>query len=115
MEVYFCDNCGNHCSIYENIEEKTLYLGCKSCGSRKEYTTSCIYNNEYSIDLSKSISENPHLNYDVTLPEIKNNSKIKCSNPECSNPNDILYVKYDEANMSYLYQCKNCKQSWTNK
>ena len=26
----------------------------------------------------------------------------------------LLYIKYDHDSMKYLYECKYCKQKWTN-
>ena len=69
MEVNFCENCDNLLYIYSNEENNTLYLGCKVCGNKKDYSEcKCIYSNEFNIDLSEyepgSITvENQELSY----------------------------------------------------
>tara|TARA_Y100001970_G_scaffold286531_1_gene408915 strand:+ start:749 stop:1117 length:369 start_codon:yes stop_codon:yes gene_type:complete len=121
MEINFCNVCDNLLFLYSDGEDRQkLYLGCKKCGNQVEYTENkCIYNNEYQIDLSETINENKYLDYDVTLPSIKGNENIKCPNKDCESiqqdkPSDILYIKYDHNSMKYLYECKYCKQKWTN-
>jgi hypothetical protein len=124
MDINFCEQCDMKLDYY--VESETdegtpkLYLGCKACGFKKEHTeSSCIYNNDYQIDLSQIINQNPYLEYDITLPLIKENQNISCPNAECvSNkekiPSEILYIKYDYENLKFSYICKHCKQNWTN-
>tara|TARA_B100000073_G_scaffold342156_1_gene344778 strand:- start:600 stop:965 length:366 start_codon:yes stop_codon:yes gene_type:complete len=120
MEINFCPDCDNHLFIYSDEEKQKLYLGCKSCGKRVEYEeTKCIYNNEYEINLSETINQNQYLEHDITLPSIHNNQNIQCPNSECisvkeKKPSDVMYIKYEQESMKYIYICKYCKQSWTN-
>ena len=122
MEINFCPKCDNLLFIYSDEEDKEkLYLGCKACGHKNEYTDQkCIYSNEYQIDLSETINKNQYLEHDITLPTIKNNPNIKCPNVDCESntkgkPSAIIYIKYDHESMDYLYGCKYCKQKWNNK
>ena len=120
MDINFCDQCDMKLDYFTDPDTKKLYLGCKVCGFRKESTgTNCIYNNEYKIDLSQIINQNDYLEYDITLPVIKDNKNIKCPNEECiSNTEkispEIIYIKHDPINLKYSYICKHCKQNWTN-
>lgn len=116
----FCDNCNNVMYVYLDKDSDTpeLYLYCKSCLFKKKYTGNLIYNNDHNIDLSESINNNKYLHYDITLPHIKSDN-IKCSNSECKSivdglQSDIIYIKYDQSNMKYIYTCNYCGQSWTN-
>jgi aspartate carbamoyltransferase regulatory subunit len=59
---------------------------------------------------------NPYTKLDPTVPRIKN---IKCPNGSCStNENssqketDIIYMRYDDLNMKYLYLCVDCDTVW---
>ena len=47
MEINFCEQCDNLSFIYSGEEDKSkLYLACKACGFKKEYTENkCIYSN----------------------------------------------------------------------
>jgi len=120
MEVNFCDNCDNLLYIYSDEENKSLYLGCKVCGEKKDYSDGkCIYSNEFNIDLSETINHNENLIHDITLPRIKDNKNIKCINQECESikenkSSNVLYIKYDHENLKYLYVCKYCNQKWKN-
>ena len=120
MEINFCKKCDNHLFLYSDEETKELYLGCKACGDKTKYDeTNCIYNNEYEINLSETINQNPYLEHDITLPSIQNNQNIQCPNSECisikeGKPSDVMYIKYEQESMKYIYICKYCKQTWTN-
>jgi hypothetical protein len=122
MDIKFCEQCDMKLDYYTNtsIEPPELYLGCKACGYKeKAEDKTCIYNNEYEIELSEIINQNQYLQYDITLPKIKGNQNIKCPNKECDSntkklPSEIIYIKYDQKNMKYSYICTHCKQNWTN-
>ena len=63
MEVKFCKCCDNLLYIYSNEENTSLYLGCKVCGNKQDYSDSkCIYSNEFSMDLSETINNSQFLN-----------------------------------------------------
>ena len=119
MDLNFCKQCDMKLDFYIDDDSK-LYLGCKVCGNKEEHTgTSCIYNNDYEIDLSQIINQNKFIQEDITLPSIKNNQNLKCPNEKCEStqgkkPTDILYIKYDNEAMKFSYICKHCKQTWTN-
>ena len=125
MDINFCEQCDMKLDYYVDTEGSPdpapqLYLGCKACGFKKEHTgKACIYNNDYKIDLSEIINQNPYLEHDITLPIIKDNQNISCPNSECRSikekiPSEIIYIKYDYENLKFSYICKHCKQNWTN-
>jgi DNA-directed RNA polymerase II subunit RPB9 len=116
MDIQFCSECDNLLFLYEDGETNKLYYGCKACGNIKDNSETCIYNNDFKIDISKTISQNKYLKEDITLPSIKDNINIKCPNEECGNEGEskILYVKYDTNSMKYLYICNHCNHKWTN-
>ena len=121
MELNFCDNCNNLMDIYSDEETKKLYLGCKCCSNKTDFNESnkCIYTNESIIELSDIINSNQYLTEDITLPLIRGNPNIKCPNSECETnkekkPCNIVYIKYNEEKMNYMYICESCGQKWTN-
>ena len=124
MDINFCEQCDMKLDYYvepeTDGENPKLHLGCKACGFSKVHSDkACIYNNDYQIDRSQIINQNQYLEYDITLPLIKENQNISCPNTECvSNkekvPSEILYIKYDYENLKFSYICKHCKQNWTN-
>ena len=57
---------------------------------------------------------NKYTKYDPTLPRINN---ILCPNPDCeTNKGDkereIIYIRYDDINMKYVYLCYECNTVW---
>lgn len=116
----FCDDCDNVMYVYLDKEEEIpkLYLYCKACLNKKPYDGNLLYNNDHNIDVSESINNNKYINYDITLPHIKSDN-IKCPNEQCKSitdklQSDIIYMKYDNNNMKYIYTCNYCSQKWTN-
>jgi len=116
----FCDDCDNVMYLYldKETEIPELYLYCKACQNKKKYVGNLLYNNDHNIDLSESINNNKFINYDITLPHIKSDN-IKCPNEQCKSitdklQSDIIYMKYDNNNMKYIYTCNYCSQKWTN-
>ena len=71
-------------------------------------------------------TENPHPDYDETVPitriDIGKKRKLTlCINcffihKECSKKKDemdeVIYIKYDNENMKYLYYCVYCEKFW---
>ena len=122
MDVHFCKGCENIMFIYSDKDNDNLYLGCKVCGEKEEYTgKKCIYSNEFKFDHSETINNNKYLSFDKTLPVIEGNKNMKCPNEDCTSnekdntkPSNITYIKYNEIDMKYLYICKYCGQKWKN-
>ena len=78
--------------------------------------TNTVY--EYDVDkfafkLANSI--NQYTKHDPTLPRTNN---IQCPNKECpSNSNDdvkneVVYIKFDEKNVKFIYLCCHCDKSY---
>ena len=61
---------------------------------------------------------NEYTKLDITLPRI---NYIKCPNESCTSNKDdfdtdnreILYIRYDNVNMKYVYLCTHCDYNWT--
>lgn len=112
----FCSFCDNMMYIKVNDARKLLYF-CKNCNYNQEEDTSssiCILDNN-NIDEETNYTQyvTKHLKHDMTLPRVTN---IDCPNEDCTRasgaPQDIIYVKYDFANMRYLYHCVHCDHFW---
>jgi len=64
---------------------------------------------------------NEYTKLDPTLPRVKN---IPCPNASCITKttdgesktveNDVIYLRYDDANLKYVYICANCNTVWKN-
>ena len=62
------------------------------------------------------ININKYTKYDPTLPCI---NTIKCPNQKCSSnqtddpaEREVIFVRYDDVNMKYVYLCCKCDTRW---
>jgi len=117
--MHFCTSCQNMYYIRIDSENtnKLVYY-CRNCGN--EDSTMDINNISVSkTQLSKSEQKFSHIinkytKLDPTLPRI---SKILCPNAECETnthetPREIIYIRYDDVNMKYIYLCSTCDTTW---
>lgn len=117
--MHFCSQCQNmyYISIDAENSNKLVYY-CRNCGHTD--TTLTIENVTVSkTQLKKSEQEfsniiNKYTKLDPTLPRINN---VLCPNIECSTntkntPREIIYIRYDDANMKYVYLCSTCDTVW---
>lgn len=119
----FCDNCENmyYIQIRSEDSDELMYY-CRKCGDTSEMTvdeTLSITSSELNKDKSNFDDIiNKYTKYDPTLPKV---NYIKCPNTECSSykddssdsvKNDILYIRYDENKMKYIYMCTVCDMAW---
>ena len=117
----FCNNCDNmyYIQIRSDESDELMYY-CRKCGDTTEMSveeTLAIT----SSDLNKDKTDfddiiNKYTKFDPTLPKV---NYIKCPNNECSSynkefqgKNDILYIRYDENKMKYIYLCTTCDMAW---
>jgi uncharacterized Zn finger protein len=106
-------------SIDPNNANKLVYY-CRNCGNVDE-TLSVDNVTVSKIQLKKSEQEFSHIinkytKLDPTLPRI---STILCPNVNCKTntddtPREIIYIRYDDTNMKYVYLCSTCDTVWNN-
>jgi hypothetical protein len=97
--VYYCRNCGNEDN---NLANENI------CVSRTHIKRS---EQKYSHIINKFTKLDP------TLPR---SNTIKCPNQDCiSNSSkeeaierEVIYMRYDDINMKYIYICANCDSVW---
>ena len=117
--MHFCSKCQNmyYISIDPN-DANTLVYYCRNCGNQD--TTISVENVTVSkVQLKKSEQEFSHIinkytKLDPTLPRV---NKILCPNAECETntkeaEREIIYIRYDDINMKYIYLCSNCDTMW---
>lgn len=94
--IYYCRNCGNE---EENFSKETIILSSSQFKQGEKQFD--YYINKYS-------------KLDPTLPRVND---IMCPNQECltnkeKEPREILFIRYDEKQMKYVYLCSTCDQVW---
>ena len=65
---------------------------------------------------NKDVHINEYTKYDPTLPHMQT---IKCPNVSCKSneesnslTQDVIYMRYDDKNMKYMYLCCHCNFNW---
>jgi len=92
---------------------------CRNCKHKDETITQegvCVLNNQLKKGEQKfNHIINQYTKLDPTLPRIYN---MKCPNVECKTNKDekkiteIIYIRYDDNNLKYLYMCTECDTTW---
>ena len=115
----FCTKCDNMYYIGINVNDtnKIIYY-CRNCKYKDENLTEegiCVLNTQLKKgEQNFNHIINKYTKQDPTLPRIYN---IKCPNKECkSNVEDtkteVIYMRYDDDNLKYLYICVDCDTVW---
>ena len=96
--IYYCRNCGHE---DETITAENLCISTTHVKRNEQNYTHII--NEFT-------------KYDNTLPRI---NTIKCPNGSClsntdagANKREVIYIRYDDINMKYIYLCAVCDKRW---
>jgi DNA-directed RNA polymerase subunit M/transcription elongation factor TFIIS len=117
----FCTQCDNmyYIAVSETDTNKLTYY-CRNCG----HTDNAVETEGVTVlktQFKKAEQKfnhivNPYTKLDPTLPRITNG---RCPNAACpsnatTNPvtTDILYIRYDDDQLKYLYMCVICDTTW---
>lgn len=113
----FCEVCDNLYYLKVSADEdKSLHYYCRKCGHTKEQTThECIKEVTYTKEKHSEQDINTYLKYDPTIPYSRH---IKCPNNLCQTNQSkdispkVIYYRYDEEQLKYMYMCTICDSSW---
>ena len=106
--IYYCRKCGNEDSaIIASLEN--------ICVSRSDKTTASSYDhivNQYT-KLDPTL---PRL-HDIQCPNVTCPSNVEAEEAKASQAtppakNEVLYLRYDDANMKFVYICTECDTVW---
>lgn len=113
----FCTQCRNmyYVRISDNDTNQLIYY-CRNCGHVDDVLTPdniCILENK-TKSTTYQHAINRYTKLDPTLPHIKT---IKCPNAECASNDDdrlrdVIYIRYDDTAMKYIYICAVCDTIW---
>ena len=117
--MHFCDVCSNMYYIRINSDDpnKLVYY-CRKCGNEDTTLASeniCVSRTQIKkSEQSFNHIINKYTKFDPTLPRINN---IKCPNSDCvtnkeGKEREIIYIRYDDVNMKYVYLCCDCDTVW---
>ena len=121
--MHFCSKCDNmyYISISETDGNSLIYY-CQNCGHKDNLLTSkniCVSNTQ----LRRSEQKYTHIvnNFTKLDPTLPRTNTIKCPNQECVSNHEeaekrkereVIYIRYDDINMKYIYLCSNCDTMW---
>ena len=117
--MHFCSNCKNmyYIKIDEDNPNSLLYY-CRNCGNEDNLINEdniCVSKTQIKKG-EKSFSHiiNKYTKLDPTLPRVNN---ILCPNKDCptntkNEPREIIYIRYDDVNVNYVYLCSTCDTTW---
>lgn len=123
--MHFCSKCDNmyYIKLFDNDKTELSYY-CKKCGNEENDKTNVIVSKTNIKSGGMKTQGYSHLinkytKLDPTLPR-KNN--VKCPNTKCvsnadgenKQENEVLFIRYDDTNMKYIYMCCNCDTVWNN-
>ena len=119
--MHFCIKCDNMYYLkISNENSNNLIYYCRNCGY--EDTDSSVDNICVSRTQVKRSEQkyshviNEYTKQDPTLPRI---NTIKCPKIDCPSnvdedkvSRDVLFIRYDDINMKYIYMCSKCDTVW---
>ena len=132
----FCDVCENMLNLITDKTDGDLKFMCKSCLTSKKVGAAfnpCVHKTNYGGNekIFYEMFINEYTFIDPTLPRSKQIHCPNCNKPDSGkqqplgplgplgpsiqkNETEVIYVRYNEADMKYLYLCCSCKSAWIN-
>ena len=121
----FCKDCENmlYIRLLKEDSNKLIYY-CRNCGTTDDEINKdnvCVSNTDINTKEKAYLNDiNEFTKLDPTLPRTQN---IKCPNQSCpsnqksddsniTNKNEVIYLRYDDVNLNYIYICTQCDTIW---
>ena len=123
--MHFCTECNNmyYLKIMDDDANSLIYY-CRNCGHVNDTLTAenvCVSDTQIKQQEDQYTHiVNEYTKYDPTLPRI---NTIDCPNSKCASnagaetgkvEREIIYIRYDDTNMKYMYVCAVCNTQWKN-
>ena len=118
--MHFCSNCENmyYIRIDANNSNKLIYY-CRKCGTEDELfdidNVTIVKTEIKKSEDSFSHIINKYTKLDPTLPRT---DKVLCPNKDCEtntekdSKREIIYIRYNDTEMKYVYMCSTCDTVW---
>ena len=120
--MHFCNKCDNmyYIRLSEEDSNEIIYY-CRNCGNNDNTIiedNTCVSKTKLSSNQQRyNLFVNKYTKLDPTLPRT---NSIKCPNENCStnhkdsdnNDREIIFIRYDDTNMKYMYICCKCDYIW---
>jgi DNA-directed RNA polymerase subunit M/transcription elongation factor TFIIS len=118
--MHFCIQCGNMYYItVRDDDDKSLEYNCRYCGHKSmNLVDACVMYTQISESKSNYAHViNEYTKFDPTLPRT---ATIKCPykddkpNLHVAQGDEVIYIRYDDSNLRFIYVCTQCDYTWTN-
>lgn len=118
--MHFCNKCHNmyYIQVSSNNENSLLYY-CRNCGNEENLISNenlCVSKTNFTKGEQKFTHLiNSYTKMDPTLPRI---NTIKCPNADClsnkesNSEREVIFIRYDDEKMLYVYLCGFCDTVW---
>lgn len=118
--MHFCSKCENmyYIRIDANNTNKLIYY-CRKCGTEDELfdidNVTIVKTEIKKSEDSFSHIINKYTKLDPTLPRT---DKVLCPNKDCEtntekdSKREIIYIRYNDTEMKYVYMCSTCDTVW---
>jgi len=120
--MHFCSECDNMYYIKLSEEDNNeLNYYCRNCGNNDSLLNQdniCVSKTQINNNTQKlNLFINKYTKLDPSLPRT---NSIKCPNEKCTTngtdsvdtDREVIFIRYDDTNMKYIYLCCNCDYSW---
>ena len=118
--MHFCSQCRNMYYLKLGEDSNNLIYYCRNCGHEDNQLNTedvCVSRTQLKRSEQKySHIVNEYTKLDPTLPRTQT---IRCPNQSCSSNStddpvqrEVLYLRYDDTNMKYIYICAHCDTMW---
>ena len=122
--IYYCRNCGkedNFLNVYNNCtgSEASNVNELESSFNEESKTNleKCVCVSRIQIKKDKKNYNNMINKYTKLDPTLPRTNKIQCPNTSCKTntegkEKEIIYERYDDINIKYIYLCSTCETVW---
>jgi DNA-directed RNA polymerase subunit M/transcription elongation factor TFIIS len=118
---HMCPKCDYYMPMGQQVDPETelkdVIRYCRNCGHTKEENKGLVMEvivQQKSTE-TQQVFVNEFTKHDPRLPHVKT---LKCPNLQCPSRQtqgvepDVIYIKYDTANLKFLYICNHCETKW---
>ncbi len=115
--IRFCTVCDNYLYLQVEGDKQVLQRICRNCGFRDTEDQGGLVS---EMHIEQRAAEgytliNEFTLKDKRLPHLYNTMKCisdKCPSSLPGKESDIVYIKYDNENLRYIYMCYICQATW---
>ena len=113
----FCEKCDNMYYLkLKDAESDQLTYYCRNC-EFEDKTVTLDSLSVYKYESGKKTATNVINAYTKLDPSLPRLNTIKCPNDQCATntreeEREVIYIRYDDSNMKYIYLCCKCDFKW---